>query len=94
MIAVLGPTNYVCTGHGDDLESRHPRAASPERSDGFQEVHDGQRGLAVHERLVQKAFRKKVNAALQGQQSGDADWSGVHAIIESIVHAFDSPTTP
>ncbi|WP_411138994.1 hypothetical protein [Streptomyces sp. C10] len=42
-----------------------------------------------HKRLVQKAFQKKVKAVRRGQQSSAADWSGVHAIIESIVHAFD-----
>ncbi|MGW9029319.1 HEPN/Toprim-associated domain-containing protein [Streptomyces sp. NPDC055722] len=41
-----------------------------------------------HKRLVHKAFRAKVKAARQGQQSDHADWSGVHAIVESIVHAF------
>ncbi|CAL9296682.1 HEPN/Toprim-associated domain-containing protein [Streptomyces sp. SudanB52_2052] len=42
-----------------------------------------------HKRLVQKAFRKKIKAAQQGEQSSNLDWSGVHAIVESIVHAFD-----
>ncbi|MFF5553997.1 HEPN/Toprim-associated domain-containing protein [Streptomyces olivaceoviridis] len=42
-----------------------------------------------HKRRVQKAFDKKVKRALNGQPSDGADWSGVHAIIESIVHAFD-----
>ncbi|MFI0813779.1 HEPN/Toprim-associated domain-containing protein [Streptomyces echinatus] len=42
-----------------------------------------------HKRRVQKAFDKKVKRALNGQPSDGADWSGVHAVIESIVHAFD-----
>ncbi|QKV93006.1 hypothetical protein HUT19_15610 [Streptomyces sp. NA02950] len=42
-----------------------------------------------HKRLVQKAFQKKVRAAQRGQRSDFADWSGVHAIVERIVHAFD-----
>ncbi|MDX2709039.1 HEPN/Toprim-associated domain-containing protein [Streptomyces sp. PA03-6a] len=40
-----------------------------------------------HKKLAQNAFRKKLQAARKGQCGGD--WSGVHAIIESIVHAFD-----
>ncbi|MFG2785885.1 HEPN/Toprim-associated domain-containing protein [Streptomyces prunicolor] len=41
-----------------------------------------------HKGLVQKAFENKVSAARSGQR-GTGDWSGVHAIIEDIVHSFD-----
>ncbi|SEB29869.1 hypothetical protein SAMN04490357_0034 [Streptomyces misionensis] len=42
-----------------------------------------------HKRRVQKAFDKKVKRARKGHPVDGSDWSGVHAIIESIVHAFD-----
>lgn len=42
-----------------------------------------------HKRLVQEAFEKKIKTAQRQQCSDTGDWSGVHAIIESIVHAFD-----
>ncbi|MET7297086.1 HEPN/Toprim-associated domain-containing protein [Streptomyces griseoloalbus] len=42
----------------------------------------------AHKVLVLKAFDKKVKAARSGQHSS-GDWSGVHAIFEMIVHAFD-----
>ncbi|WP_316762441.1 HEPN/Toprim-associated domain-containing protein [Streptomyces herbicida] len=42
----------------------------------------------AHKVLVLKAFKKKVEAARAGQHS-TGDWSGVHAIFEKIVHAFD-----
>ncbi|MGW7260703.1 hypothetical protein [Streptomyces sp. NPDC054834] len=41
-----------------------------------------------HKVLVLKAFEKKVKAARSGQRD-TGDWSGVHAIFEKIVHAFD-----
>ncbi|MFI8932449.1 HEPN/Toprim-associated domain-containing protein [Streptomyces sp. NPDC053474] len=41
-----------------------------------------------HKALVQKAFEQKIKAARPGQLSGTGDWSGVHAIIEDLVHAF------
>ncbi|MEU3862978.1 hypothetical protein AB0F03_37860, partial [Streptomyces sp. NPDC028722] len=42
-----------------------------------------------HKKHVHKAFDKKVKRALNGQPTEGGDWSGVHAIIESIVYAFD-----
>ncbi|MEU0965681.1 HEPN/Toprim-associated domain-containing protein [Streptomyces sp. NPDC005917] len=42
-----------------------------------------------HKGLVRKAFEEKIKTARREQHSGTGDWSGVHAIIESIVHAFD-----
>ncbi|MBP5905796.1 hypothetical protein F3K40_08430 [Streptomyces sp. LBUM 1478] len=45
--------------------------------------------LKPHKRLVQKTFEEKIKTARREQHSGTGDWSGVHAIIESIVHAFD-----
>ncbi|MET9956017.1 HEPN/Toprim-associated domain-containing protein [Streptomyces sp. NPDC006339] len=43
----------------------------------------------THKGLVHKAFEAKIRTAQREQHSGTGDWSGVHAIIESIVHAFD-----
>ncbi|MFE3166646.1 hypothetical protein [Streptomyces sp. NPDC059224] len=43
---------------------------------------------AAHEDLVLKAFEEKAKAARSGQRA-IGDWSGMHAIIEDIVHAFD-----
>ncbi|WP_055532271.1 HEPN/Toprim-associated domain-containing protein [Streptomyces graminilatus] len=52
-------------------------------------VQRHQGGLSeAHKVLVLKAFEKKVKAARSGQRD-TGDWSGVHAIIEEIVHAFD-----
>ncbi|TJZ96486.1 HEPN/Toprim-associated domain-containing protein [Actinacidiphila oryziradicis] len=42
-----------------------------------------------HKGLIQKAFEEKIKTARLGQRGGTGDWSGVHAIIEGIVHAFD-----
>ncbi|WP_285633716.1 HEPN/Toprim-associated domain-containing protein [Actinoallomurus iriomotensis] len=38
---------------------------------------------------VQAAFEAKVESARQQLDTSAMDWSGVHAIIETIVHAFD-----
>ncbi|GAB2331276.1 HEPN/Toprim-associated domain-containing protein [Streptomyces variabilis] len=43
----------------------------------------------AHKGLVHKAFEEKIRTARRGRHSATFDWSGVHAIIESIVHAFD-----
>ncbi|MFF9016115.1 HEPN/Toprim-associated domain-containing protein [Streptomyces sp. NPDC014870] len=43
----------------------------------------------AHKGLVHKAFEEKIRTARRERHSATADWSGVHAIIESIVHAFD-----
>ncbi|HCA84144.1 MAG TPA: hypothetical protein DEQ61_00710 [Streptomyces sp.] len=43
----------------------------------------------THKGLVHKAFEEKIRAARRERHSATVDWSGVHAIIESIVHAFD-----
>ncbi|MBL1110578.1 hypothetical protein JK361_39575 [Streptomyces sp. 5-8] len=43
----------------------------------------------THKGLVHKAFEEKLRTARRERHSTTADWSGVHAIIESIVHAFD-----
>ncbi|MEV4897238.1 HEPN/Toprim-associated domain-containing protein [Nonomuraea sp. NPDC055795] len=45
--------------------------------------------LASDKRAVHSAFNAKVAAARSGAGGTEADWSGVHAIIESVVHAFD-----
>ncbi|WP_437080846.1 hypothetical protein [Streptomyces sp. enrichment culture] len=42
----------------------------------------------AHKVLVLKAFEKKVKAARSGRDSS-GDWSGLRAIFEKIVHAFD-----
>jgi hypothetical protein len=38
---------------------------------------------------VQKAFEDKVAAAHRGADPAAGDWSGIHAIIEHILDAFD-----
>ncbi|WP_328919807.1 hypothetical protein OH781_36990 [Streptomyces sp. NBC_01550] len=43
----------------------------------------------THKGLVHKAFEEKIRTARRDRHSITVDWSGVHAIIESVVHAFD-----
>ncbi|MCG0285383.1 HEPN/Toprim-associated domain-containing protein [Streptomyces sp. PSAA01] len=43
----------------------------------------------THKGLIHKAFEEKIRTARREPHSATVDWSGVHAIIESIVHAFD-----
>jgi hypothetical protein len=38
---------------------------------------------------VQDAFKQKVKRALSHGRAPESDWSGIHLIIEQIVHAFD-----
>ncbi|MEQ4611457.1 hypothetical protein ABMX48_36605 [Streptomyces cavourensis] len=39
-------------------------------------------------KAVQKKFEAKLKAARSGQSAGTEDWSGISAIIDSIVRAF------
>lgn len=45
--------------------------------------------IAGDKRTVQQAFESKTEDALHGAHSNSTDWTGVHAIVESIVDAFD-----
>ncbi|MFG1755219.1 hypothetical protein [Streptosporangium sandarakinum] len=38
---------------------------------------------------VQQTFETKMGHALRGEKTDVMDWSGIHAIIEHIIHAFD-----
>ncbi|WP_146065893.1 hypothetical protein [Streptomyces sp. SM13] len=56
------------------------------------ETHLAQRQGALRNRdkkFVQDAFEVKVKDALAGKVDVGADWSGVSAVIEAIIHAFD-----
>jgi len=44
-----------------------------------------------HKKLARERFKEKVAAHHAGTGALDADWEGVRAIIELIVHAFDRP---
>ncbi|MFC7261507.1 HEPN/Toprim-associated domain-containing protein [Streptomyces lutosisoli] len=44
---------------------------------------------SAHKGRIHKAFEEKIKTARQQQDSGTGDWSGLHAIIETIVKAFD-----
>ncbi|HEY8986626.1 MAG TPA: hypothetical protein VIU15_44545 [Streptomyces sp.] len=56
--------------------------------DGLQRLLAGS-WSKTHKGLVHRAFEEKIGNALRERCNDTADWSGVHAIIESIVHAFD-----
>lgn len=48
-----------------------------------------QGGIGSRKKLVQQAFDAKVEAARAGRSADVGDWSGVRAIIDAIVNAFE-----
>jgi hypothetical protein len=57
---------------------------------GFNEALARYQGEIMHKERVHAAFRQKVERALRGEKcSGTTDWTGLHGILTSILHAFE-----
>jgi hypothetical protein len=45
--------------------------------------------IGGHKDRIQRAFRRKVERALEGAETTESDWTGVEAVFEAILHAFE-----
>ncbi|MFS8104681.1 hypothetical protein LFM09_47020 [Lentzea alba] len=74
---------------GVDVLTSAGKLAPVQWTSDLRKMHRRQGSLLDHDkRRVQKAFRKKVRHA-HSKGSNGMDWTGVRAIIEAIIHAFD-----